>query len=102
MTPILRIHPADDAIVALRDLDAAASVSLDDQSWTLREKIPAKQKFAAKDFAAGDRVTMYGVLVGKTTQAVPAGALLHTHNLQHASATFAGKQSAYSWTPPDV
>jgi altronate hydrolase len=102
MTPILRIHPADNAIVALRDLDAATSVNLDGQSWTLREKIPAKQKFAAKDFGLGDMVTMYGVLVGKTTQAVPAGALLHTGNLQHASATFAGKQSAYSWTPPDV
>ncbi|MFM7604857.1 MAG: UxaA family hydrolase [Prosthecobacter sp.] len=84
MTPILRIHPADDAIVALRDLDAAASVSLDRQSWTLREKIPAKQKFAAKDFAAGDRVTMYGVLVGKTTQAVPAGVLREPQSWLHA------------------
>jgi altronate hydrolase len=99
MQPFLRIHPADDAIVALRDLDAGP---LPGSEWTLREKIPAKQKFAARDFAAGDRVTMYGVLVGATTQAVPLGALLHTHNLKHASATFTGKQGSYSWNPPDV
>ncbi|MFM2143765.1 MAG: hypothetical protein RLZZ476_2309, partial [Verrucomicrobiota bacterium] len=99
MQPFLRIHPADDAIVALRDLDAGP---LPGSEWTLREKIAAKQKFAARDFAAGDRVTMYGVLVGTTMQAVPRGALLHTHNLKHASATFTGKQGSYSWNPPDV
>ncbi|MBE7496915.1 MAG: altronate dehydratase [Verrucomicrobiaceae bacterium] len=102
MTPILRVHPADDAIVALRDLAAGSLVSLDGTPWTLREAIPAKQKFAAKDFATGDIVTMYGVTVGVATQPVAAGALLHTGNLKHASAAFSGKQAAYAWTPPDV
>lgn len=102
MNPILRVHPADDAIVALRDLEPGVSLSLSSQSWTMREAIPAKQKFAARDFAAGDIVTMYGVTVGRTMQAVPAGALLHTGNLEHASASFSGKQSSYTWTPPDV
>ncbi len=37
------------------------------------EPVPAKQKFAAHDFAAGDRVTMYGVTVGRTTAADPRG-----------------------------
>ena len=102
MNSILRIHPADDAIVALRDLDPGSQVKLDGDAWTLREKIPAKQKFAARDFALDDIVTMYGVTVGRTMHAVPCGALLHTGNLKHASAAFSGKQSAYTWTPPDV
>lgn len=77
-------------------------MSLNGTSLDLREKIPAKQKFAAHDFAPGDLVTMYGVTVGRATQAIPRGALLHTHNIVHATAAFSGKQRDYSWTPPDV
>lgn len=104
MAAILQVHPADDAIVALRDLDAGAAVSLSSAAaaWTLKEKIPAKQKFAAHDFAQGDLITMYGVTVGRATQAIAKGALLHTHNVVHATSAFTGKQRDYSWTPPDV
>lgn len=104
MAAILQVHPADDAIVALRDLDAGAAVSLSSAAagWTLKEKIPAKQKFAAHDFAQGDLITMYGVTVGRATQAIAKGALLHTHNVVHATAAFTGKQREYAWTPPDV
>lgn len=99
---ILRIHPADDAIVALRDLPAGAAVHHGSEQWTLRERIPAKHKFAARDFAAGDLVTMYGVTVGRATQPVPAGAWLHSGNLRHESAAFSGKLSDYAWQPPEV
>jgi len=102
MSSLLQVHPADDLIVALRDLEAGASVSLNGQSWTLREKIPAKQKFAAHDFAVGDIITMYGVTVGKAIQPIAAGALIHTHNVIHATSSFSGKQTDYVWTPPDV
>lgn len=102
MAAILQVHPADDAIVALRDLDAGAAVSLSSAAWTLREKIPAKQKFAAHDFAQGDLITMYGVTVGRATQPIAKGALLHTHNVVHATSAFTGKQRDYTWTPPDV
>ncbi|MEZ5387528.1 MAG: altronate dehydratase family protein [Prosthecobacter sp.] len=102
MAYLLQVHPADDLIVALRDLDAGAEVSLNGHRWTLREKIPAKQKFAAHDFTVGDIITMYGVIVGKATQPIAAGALVHTHNVVHATSSFSGKQSDYVWTPPDV
>ncbi len=102
MRPALRIHPLDDLIVALRPLKAGGIVTLDDQSYTLREDIGAKHKFAARDFAIGDRVTMYGVTVGRTTQAVSAGALVHTHNLKHDTDGFGGKQSEAVWSPPSV
>ena len=100
LTPaaILRVHPADDLIVALRDLKAGQTLD----SWVLRENIDAKHKFAARDFAAGDLVTMYGVTVGRALHAIPAGSLVHTHNIKHETATFSGKKSDYLWTPPDV
>lgn len=99
---ILRIHPADNVIVALRDLPAGSQLGLDHETWTLREAIPAKHKFAARDFAAGELVTMYGVTVGRTTRSVPVGSWLHTGNLRHESATFSGKTREYHWQAPDV
>ena len=98
----LRVHPADDVIVALRPLQAGEVVPFNGESWTLREDIGAKHKFAARDFASGEKVTMYGVTVGRTTQPVNAGALLHTHNLKHATDGFGGKERAFQWTPPDA
>lgn len=45
-----RLHPADDAIVvALTDWPAGAEVAGGEERWTVREKIPAKHKFAARD-----------------------------------------------------
>jgi altronate hydrolase len=99
---ILQVHPDDDLIVALRDLAAGQQVALNGRLWTLREAIPAKQKFAARDFATGDRCKMYGVVVGRTTQPVAAGTLVHTHNIAHESAAFSGKQRDVTWQPPDV
>jgi altronate hydrolase len=99
---VTRVHPADNAIVALQDLAGGMAITLDGQGWTLREAIPAKQKFAARDFAVGDRITMYGVTVGRAAQHVAAGALLTPQNVQHATDNFGAKRGAYAWTPPDV
>jgi altronate hydrolase len=102
MQLVQRIHPADTAIVALRSLAAGQQVSIDGVSWTTAEPIPAKQKFAAREFAAGERVIMYGVTVGAARTTIRAGALLTQANLAHASDPFTGKQSEVLWTPPDV
>ncbi|MDB6139429.1 MAG: Altronate dehydratase, partial [Verrucomicrobiaceae bacterium] len=99
---IQRVHPQDDAIVALRPLAAGSSASVDQHTWTLTDTIPAKQKFAARDFAVGDRITMYGVTVGRATKVIKAGGLLSQGNVAHDTDAFAGKQRDYVWTPPDV
>lgn len=99
---ILRVHPADDLIVALQDLAVGQTVHLEGQSWTLPEAIPAKHKFAARGFPLGHLATMYGVTVGRATQEIPPGGLIRTGNLQHHAAPCTGKQTDLLWTPPDV
>lgn len=99
---ILRVHPADDLIVALQDLAAGQTVHLEDQLWILPEAIPAKHKFAAQAFPIGHLATMYGVTVGRATQAIRAGGLIRTSNLRHHAAPCTGKQSDRIWTPPSV
>jgi len=102
MNSILRVHAADDVVVALRDLECGQEVSLEGAAWTVSERIPAKHKFAARALAAGELVRMYGVTVGVVTEAVGCGGWLHSGNLVHASAGFTGKRSTCEWVPPDV
>ena len=69
----MKVAREDNLVVALRDLNSDEIVEVEGETYELTEKISAKHKFAAKDFKKGDLATMYGVVVGETTQAVPRG-----------------------------
>ena len=99
---IQKLHPDDDAIVALRNLRAGETASLDGQSWTLRRDVMAKHKFAARDFAEGELVKMYGTIAGKTTRAIAAGELLSRENVTHATASPVARATDFGWQPPDI
>lgn len=99
---IQRLHPADDAIVALQPLVAGQRVTLGNSEWMLCDDIPAKHKFAARDFSAGDFVTMYGVTAGRATREIAAGRLLTQSNVAHAADEAVSRAGAPLWTPPDV
>lgn len=99
---IKKLNSADNAIVALQTLQAGQRVSLDGREWVLKETIPAKHKFAARDFADHETVTMYGVTVGRTRGAVAEGMLFTTENLFHAVDPFVPENGLNLWKPPDV
>ncbi len=99
---IQKLHPDDDAVVALSPLKAGETVALDGHSWTLRSDIGAKHKFAARSFAGGDLVTMYGTVAGKATRAVAEGELLSRENVTHATATPVARATDFHWQAPDV
>src|SRR6202051_4129664 len=99
---ILKIHPADSILVALKNLQAGETVEYYGYMYTLKENIPAKHKFYIRDAPAGTEVIMYGVLVGKTEKEVLAGSRVSTENLKHASSDFDYRNAVYHWTPPDI
>ncbi len=98
----LQINPTDNVLVALTDLSKGTSVVFEGQTIVLQDNIPAKHKFTIHHVPQGEPITMYGVLVGKAQQDIPAGGLIHTFNLKHASEPFQGKLKDYTWTAPDV
>ncbi|WP_266202393.1 UxaA family hydrolase [Pontibacter kalidii] len=98
----LQIHPKDNVLVALQDQEAGSQIYFCGQEFTLKNTVAAKHKFTITDMAAGSEVYMYGVLVGKTTCALPAGSLLTTENLKHAAESFSQKAGDYVWQAPDV
>src|SRR6058998_1324152 len=99
---VLKLDSKDNVLIALTDLRRGEQVSFDSRTYTLESDVPAKHKFATEDLAAGGRVVMYGVLVGKAMEPIRRGGLLTTRNIHHEAAAFQEKMDEYRWTPPDA
>jgi altronate hydrolase len=99
---VLQLHADDNVIVALEDLPAGAHISWSGRELVLSNVVPAKHKFALWAIPPGDAVIMYGVKVGKATQAIQEGDVVTTRNVHHDAAQFHEKTESYVWTPPDV
>jgi altronate hydrolase len=102
MKHCIRIDPGDNVYVALQDLPAGMTLSLDGKTISLQERIPAKHKFFSGDLEAGDGIIMYGVLVGRTRFPVAAGSRMTTENAAHAAAPYFWKNTHFSWEAPDT
>jgi len=102
MNKVLQIDPRDNVLIALADLRRGDSVTLNSQTYQLESDVAAKHKFARESLAAGAKVIMYGVMVGKTVTAIRRGEALTTKNVRHDAAEFREKSFEYKWKPPDV
>ena len=77
---VLRIHPDDNVLVALRPLkghDRAGGV-------VLAQDIPTGHKLAARAIGAGEPVIKYGYPIGVAERDIAPGEHVHTHNLRSA------------------
>lgn len=99
---VLKVHPADNVMVALADLQPGEAISYQDKNYSTADFIPAKHKFALADIPEGGEIIMYGVLVGRAQSPIPAGGLLSVTNVKHAASSFAAHDYHATWTQPDV
>ena len=99
---VLKVHPADNVIVALRDLQKGEVIDFEGNQFVMQQKVEAKHKFYTEDIPQGGEVKMYGVLVGKVTEDVKKGGVMTTTNLHHAADPYAYRGATYSWQAPDV
>jgi altronate hydrolase len=99
---VLRIHPDDNVLVALRDLEAGAEVTHEGVTYALVEAVRAKHKVVVRDLAPGEAVVMYGVIVGRASEAIPRGRPVTTANCADAARGFGASSGSYAWSPPDV
>ena len=99
---VLKVHPKDNVVVALKNLSKGETVQYNEESYFLTDDIAAKHKFFVQEMKAGDEVIMYGVLVGKAQTSIAAGGLMTTENIKHAADPFTYKPYQYQWQAPDV
>lgn len=99
---VLQLDPRDNVLIALTNLNAGDRVQFDTRTYALSSNIPAKHKFATHDFAIGDNIIMYGVLVGSAAKPIKTGELLTVSNIKHQAADFHEQTNPFRWTAPDV
>ncbi len=77
--PVIRIHPADDVVIARRQL--VGGTRLPGAGITVAGLVPAGHKIAVRAIAPGQPVRRYNQVIGVATQAIAPGQHVHTHNL---------------------
>ncbi len=81
--PTIRIHPADDVVIARRQL--LGGTVLEDEGVTVIGLVPPGHKVAVRAIAAGAPVRRYNQIIGTAKQAIAAGQHVHSHNLEFSS-----------------
>jgi len=77
MTPFIRLHPADDVLIARQQLLSGTSV----EGVPVKGLIPAGHKIATHPIAQGEPVRRYNQIIGFASKPIAAGEHVHTHNL---------------------
>lgn len=98
----LQIHPKDNIWVALKNLPKGSPITINEEVIYLKDDIQGKHKFSINDLQAGDKLYMYGVLVGQATRDIEAGEPLNTKNIHHAASSFKMGERKLQWQKPDV
>jgi altronate hydrolase len=74
----VRLHEADNVVVAFRDLDEGTTAG----GLTLRRTVPRGHKIATAAIAVGEPVRKYNQIIGFATVAIEPGDHVHTHNVE--------------------
>ncbi len=88
MQNFIKIHDNDKVVVALKDIPAGETLTVEVQGESRQiaalEEIPAGHKMAICDIPAGGEVIKYGYRIGFAKEDIKAGAWIHTHNIKTA------------------
>ncbi len=99
---VLQVDSRDNVLVALTNLSRGETVEHAGKVHSLISDVPAKHKFATMDLAPGDRVVMYGGVVGNAVKPIRAGELLTTSNIRHEATPFHEQKKELHWQRPNV
>ena len=99
---LIKVNTSDNVAVALVNLKAGDVVSFEGKDIKVLSDTKSKHKIALEEFESGDRIIMYGVLVGSANGVIKKGDILTTENVKHQSEKVFGKTDSFSWTAPNV
>lgn len=99
---LIKVNATDNIAVALIDLKAGSKIYFEGEEINVLEDVKAKHKIALQNFEIGDRIIMYGVLIGKASAKIEKGGLLSTLNVKHESDKVTGKTETIGWSKPNI
>lgn len=102
MQKVLKVHPDDNVLVALTNLNKGEVVTYKGEDFLLQTDVQAKHKFPTVDLQPGDSIYMYGVLVGKAQEFIAKGSWINTSNVKHAANSFGIGERNTAWHEPSI
>ncbi len=102
---LLRLHPDDNCLVAVRPLPAGEMLLVDGAAVKLELALPVGHKVAARHLGPGEAVVKCGAIIGRTSTDVAAGQYLHLHNVLSnylAAHLVGGASTGGPGAPPDA
>lgn len=75
----IRLHPDDNILIARTDVGLGQALGL--EGLTSRSQVAAGHKIAARAITRGEPILKYNVTIGFAGADIPAGTLIHSHNL---------------------
>ncbi|RDK07860.1 UxaA family hydrolase [Cupriavidus lacunae] len=77
--PCIRLHPADNVLVARMNVAIGAQVP--GETWGVRSQVLAGHKIAARFIKAGEPILKYNVCIGFAAADIQPGSYVHSHNV---------------------
>ncbi|GER65918.1 altronate hydrolase [Weizmannia acidilactici] len=77
----IQLHPRDNVIVALQDLQPGETVVLGNKTLMVNEVVKRGHKIATEDISENTNIIKYGSPIGYATQSISKGSWVHTHNV---------------------
>jgi altronate hydrolase len=102
VNPYIQLHPNDNLLVALEDLESGRKISFHGTDIRLIDDIPAKHKFTIMELKEGDSLILYGVLVAKAVKNIPQGGLISVNNVIYAEEKYSIGKPEFHWEPPNI
>ena len=99
---LIKVNASDNVAVALVNLKAGDVISFEGEAIKVLSNTKSKHKIALEKFSSGDRIIMYGVLVGTANGVIEKGGLLTTDNVKHKSEKVFGRTASYKWKAPNI
>ena len=78
--PVIHLTATDNVAIARTAL--AAGVAIDGNGLKTRDRVPSGYKVALRDIKKGEPILKYNVVIGFAAEDVPAGTMLHSHNIE--------------------
>ncbi len=78
----VHLHPHDNVAVAARPIAAGLQVRHESSTIAIHERVGMGHKLALRDIRQGEAVYKYGQVIGFASADIPAGTLVHVHNVK--------------------
>lgn len=103
MNNSISINKKDNLGVALKTLQKGTKFSINNLEGELKESIQEKHKFALDDINIGDKLIMYGIIVGQAISDIRKGERISTKNTTNSTAAYKSNiNTNYVWESPNI